>query len=156
LHGSEEEAALLEEKLAGIDAGIGTAVPTDRSFAKKLFEQGDRPMKMRAFFEAALRPLLGPAQTMSQEVMTRPPQPRSHFRIALQSVRASGEGRVNSISLQDSGNPPNPNSASIFEMRFSPEIADTGGGRQGIFAPTISATIPVEQGIFGSLLIANH
>src|SRR5262245_21677057 len=118
-----DEAALLDEQLARVDARSVAAVPAERALPRRPLERLDRPLDVLPLLVAAEQPVLLPAPAVAARLVPRFLDPFAYLRIPLQRDRGGVERRLDAVLVEHAEQAPDAGPAAVLVNRLGAEVA---------------------------------
>ena len=151
--GVVDEAALLDEELAGVDGGAVAAVPAEGALPHRLLERLDRPQHVPALRLAAEPPHLLPAPAVAARFVTSFPDPGRHLGVALERGRGGEEGNREPEAVHQALDPPHPRPRTVFVDGLGREVAIGRVHHVGDLGQDIVLPVARGMGVLRPLLV---
>src|SRR3989442_6340093 len=149
-----DEAALLDEELAGVLAGPAAAVPAERALSEDSLVGRNRASKVFALLVSREPPELGPPPAMAKEIVVVLAHPVGDSRVELERDGGGRDRDRDRSRLEDARQPPNSGTTAVLVMGLGATIALRRiDARIRILAPAVVAIVVPEDRVLRSLLV---
>src|SRR5579884_1481633 len=151
-----QEAALLDQQLAGVHARSVAAVPAQWPLAAGLLDGFDRPSDVPAFLLPVEQPVLDPAPAMRAGLVPALPDPGRHLRVAFEGDGSREERGLQAVLVEEVEETEDAGSAPVLVDRLGGEVTMLLAERIADLGEALVALVTRRLRVLGTLLVVDH